>query len=207
MAGPSFVQAWLNEFKTGRALGIIELSGNVFNTVVRKDLLFRALQYENSLAEAGTMSSKALGQVRGTTRKPFQQKGRGRARHGTLRAPQYRKVYDQAMRSALSAKFAQNQLFVVDNYEDVTKESLEESLKALGLWGRKTYCLHGRSQVPVGLIRTANVIRNDSTKEPKVRKMLVSSTQHMLVQPLMQYEIIIADKAAVEDLEEEYATD
>lgn len=63
---------------------------SVFGATIRPDILARALRYEESWREQGTESTKNLGQVRGSTRKPFQQKGRGKARVGTVRAPQWK---------------------------------------------------------------------------------------------------------------------
>jgi large subunit ribosomal protein L4 len=83
------VHSWIKSFESGSLVGLIELDKTVFGESPRSDLLYRALRYEEAWRDQRTESSKALGQVRGTTRKPFPQKGRGRARHGTLRAAQF----------------------------------------------------------------------------------------------------------------------
>lgn len=84
------VHAWCNSFESGSPMGLLELDRSVFGAPIRKDLIAHALRYERSWREQGTESSKNLGQVRGSTRKPFPQKGRGKARVGTLRAPHFR---------------------------------------------------------------------------------------------------------------------
>ncbi|KAI8831583.1 ribosomal protein L4 domain-containing protein [Chytridium lagenaria] len=225
---PLQLNGWLKQFTSGNLMGLIELDPSVFSAPLRQDILYRAMRYEESWMEAGTESSKALGQVRGTTRKPFPQKGRGRARHGTLRSPQFvggyavhgprphvktmdiqSKVYDFAVRSAISAKFAQNQLFIVDALQmaSTSKEELTSSLNALGLWGRRGYCLYGDSEPSTGLIRSVNLLRNDSTLNTKERSLLVGSARNVLVRPLLQNEYLLLDKAAVEVLEEMYKVD
>ena len=68
----------------------MELQKSVFGTRIRPDILAAAIKYEKSWLEQGTESTKNLGQVRGSTRKPFPQKGRGKSRVGTLRAPQFK---------------------------------------------------------------------------------------------------------------------
>jgi large subunit ribosomal protein L4 len=84
------IHAWMESFETGKKVALIELSKDVFGQRIRNDILYRVLRYEKSWREAGTESTKALGQVRGTTRKVFPQKGRGKARVGTIRAPHFR---------------------------------------------------------------------------------------------------------------------
>jgi large subunit ribosomal protein L4 len=111
---------------------------------------------------AGTHDTKTRGQVSGGGRKPFRQKGTGRARQGTIRAPHYRgggvvfgphprsysfkvngKEVKLAMRSALSAKQAEGVIHVVENLE-FEKPSTKEAVKilqALGIDGRVTLIL------------------------------------------------------------------
>ncbi|KAI9338928.1 ribosomal protein L4 domain-containing protein, partial [Zopfochytrium polystomum] len=127
------VHAWIQSFETGDAVGFVELDRTVFGARVRHDLLARAVRYEGIWRLAGTASTKDMAQVRATTKKPFAQKGRGAARQGSLAGPHYvggytahgprphltttdiqQKVYDAAIRSALSAKFSQDQVIVVD---------------------------------------------------------------------------------------------
>lgn len=78
---------FLHSFKTGLNLGLLPFLSFI---PPRQDILFRCLKYEESWFSQSTQSTKQLGQVRGSTRKPFPQKGRGKARVGTLRSPQFR---------------------------------------------------------------------------------------------------------------------
>ncbi len=119
---------------SNKAAGEISLSEAVFGLDVRKDLLARMVNWQLAKRRAGTHSTKGISEIRGTTRKPFKQKGTGRARAGSLRSPQYRggavifgpkprshafglpkKVRRLALKTALSAKQAEGKLVVLDS--------------------------------------------------------------------------------------------
>ena len=116
----------------------------------------------------GTSNTRTRGMVSGGGRKPFRQKGTGRARQGTIRAPQFRgggtvfgphprsyafkvnrKEIKLAMRSALSAKLADGQFFVVKDFGIETPKTKEavKILKALGLDDRRVTLIVGNSDV------------------------------------------------------------
>ncbi len=138
-----------------KAVGEIELADEVFGVAVRTDLLHRMVSYQLSKRRAGTHKTKGISEISGTTKKPFNQKGGGRARQGSLRSPQFRggatifgpvvrshafdlpkKVRTLALKTALSAKAAEGKLIVLDQAKlsaPKTKE-LATRLKALG-WG------------------------------------------------------------------------
>lgn len=113
--------------------GEIELADAVFGLEPRKDILQRMVEYQRAKARAGTHSTKTRSDVRGGGAKPFKQKGTGRARQGTSRAPQMegggkahgpvvrshafdlpKKVRQLAMRHALSSKVKAGTLIVID---------------------------------------------------------------------------------------------
>jgi len=137
-----------------KAAGDIELDDAVFATDVRKDILARMVNYQLAKRRAGTHLVKTRGEVSGTTRKPFRQKGTGRARQGSYRATQFRggatvfgpvvrdhghslpkKVRKLALRSALSAKRADGKLIILDEVKlaDAKTKLLVEKLGKLGL--------------------------------------------------------------------------
>ncbi len=116
-----------------KSAGEIELSAEIFGLEPRADLLQRMVTYQLAKRRAGTHKTKGIGEIQGTTAKPFRQKGTGRARSGSLRASQYRggattfgpvvrshavdmpkKVRKLALKHALSAKAASGELMVVD---------------------------------------------------------------------------------------------
>jgi large subunit ribosomal protein L4 len=134
-------------------VGEIELADDVFGVEVRKDILARMVNYQLAKRRAGTHKTKGISEIQGTTKKPFKQKGGGRARQGSLRSPQFRggavifgpvvrshafdlqkKVRRLALKTALSAKQAEGKLVVLDAAtmsEGKTKQ-LGERLAKLG---------------------------------------------------------------------------
>src|SRR5882724_11350808 len=113
--------------------GEIELSDDVFGVAVRPDILARMVNWQLAKRRAGTHKTKTISEIQGTSKKPFKQKGGGRARQGSLRSPQFRggavifgpvvrshafdlqkKVRRLALKTALSAKQAEGKLVVLD---------------------------------------------------------------------------------------------
>lgn len=134
---PEPKQAWVRSFQTGEKLGIVELNNLVFGARPRLDILHRVVVWQRAKMRAGTAKVKTRGEVRGGGRKPRPQKGTGRARQGSIRAPHFigggvvhgprgpvsyeytlpKKVKRMGLRTALSVKFAQGDLFVVDSLQ------------------------------------------------------------------------------------------
>lgn len=120
----------------GETVSEIELRDDIFAAPINKYVMHQALVRQLANARRGTHSTKDRGEVSGGGRKPWRQKGTGRARQGSIRAPQWRgggtvfgpkpRSYEQrmprkmrrlAIRSALSAKVAANQLVVLDAWQ------------------------------------------------------------------------------------------
>ncbi|AVP36495.1 50S ribosomal protein L4 [Staphylococcus felis] len=119
----------------GSKAGTVELSDAVFAIEPNNDVLFEAINLQRASLRQGTHAVKNRSAVRGGGRKPWRQKGTGRARQGTIRAPQWRgggvvfgptprsyaykmpkKMRRLALRSAISAKVQENELKIVDNF-------------------------------------------------------------------------------------------
>ena len=117
-----------------KAAGEIELAESIFGAPVRADLMHRAVRWQLAKRQAGTHKTKTVGEISGSTRKPWKQKGSGRARTASLRSPQFRggavifgptprshahklpkKVRKMALLSALSSKQAEGKLRVVES--------------------------------------------------------------------------------------------
>ena len=134
--------------------GEIELDDTIFGLEVRRDILHRMVRWQLAKRRQGTHKTKTLGEVRGTTKKPFRQKGTGRARQGSSRAPQFRgggtvfgpvvrsheiglpkKVRRLALKHALSAKAANGSLIVLDRAASETHKTkvLAAQLASLGV--------------------------------------------------------------------------
>jgi len=116
-----------------KSAGEIELADEIFAVPVRRDILARMVNWQLAKRRAGTHKTKGISDVQGTTKKPWRQKGTGRARQGSLRSPQFRggavifgpvvrshefglqkKVRRLALKTALSAKQAEGKLVVLE---------------------------------------------------------------------------------------------
>ena len=116
-----------------KEIGSIDLAEEVFGLPVRRDILARMVNWQLAKRRAGTHKTKGISDIQGTTKKPWRQKGTGRARQGSLRSPQFRggavifgpvvrshefslqkKVRRLALKTALSAKQAEGKLIVLD---------------------------------------------------------------------------------------------
>jgi len=133
-------------------LGSAELPDELFAAKPRVDIMARVVHWQLAKRRAGTHSTKGLNDVRGTTKKPYRQKGTGNARQGSLRSPQFRgggivhgpvphshayslpkKVRRLGLISALSQKQAEGKVIVLDAAAGTAKTGeLAKKLKALG---------------------------------------------------------------------------
>ena len=117
----------------GGTAGSAELPDDMFDASPRPDLIARVVHWQLAKRRAGTHKTKGMGEVSGTTKKPYRQKGTGNARQGSLRSPQFRtggvvhgpvvrshafdlpkKVRRLGLISALSQKVAEGKLVVMD---------------------------------------------------------------------------------------------
>jgi large subunit ribosomal protein L4 len=135
-------------------VGSIELADEVFGVAVRRDILARMVNYQLAKRRSGNHKTKQIWEVSGTTKKPYNQKGTGRARQGSLRSAQFRgggvifgpvvrshaheltkKVRALALRVALSAKAADGKLVVLDkaSTESPKTKALVAQLSKLNL--------------------------------------------------------------------------
>jgi len=118
----------------GEEVGEAELGESIFGVAVNESVMHQALVRQLANARLGAASTKTRGEVSGGGRKPWRQKGTGRARHGSIREPQWRgggvvfgpqprsyrqrmprKMRRLALRSALSVKANENQVVVLDD--------------------------------------------------------------------------------------------
>ena len=120
----------------GETVDDVELRDDIFAVPVNVAVMHQALERQLANARQGTVSTKTRGEVRGGGAKPWRQKGTGRARHGSIREPQWRgggivfgprprsyhkkmprKMRRLALRSALSAKAAEQRIMLLDRLE------------------------------------------------------------------------------------------
>ena len=143
----------------GESAGTLEVSSAVFGIEPNIYAMHQVVRSQEAGMRQGTANTKTRGQVSGGGRKPFRQKGTGRARQGTTRAAQFRhggvvfgphtrsyafrvpnKVVKLAMRSALSGKLADGELYAVEglSFEKPSTKAAAAVLKAHGITGRVT---------------------------------------------------------------------
>src|SRR5579863_8826068 len=130
----------------------VQLPGEIFAAKVNIPLIHQVVVAQQAAARQGTHATKTRGQVRGGGKKPYRQKGTGRARQGSLRAPQYagggvvhgpvprsyvqktpKKMKAAALRGALSDRARHGLVYVVDVFVDGDKPKTQEALTALNV--------------------------------------------------------------------------
>ena len=189
--------------------GMMELDDAVFGAPVRADILNRIVKWQLAKRRAGTHKTRGVGEISGTTAKPWRQKGTGRARHGSRRSPQFRggavtfgpvvrdhafglpkKVRRLGLRTALSAKAADGKLVVIDQAKlDAPKtRSLVAKLAKLG-WG-SVLVIDG-PEIDVNFRRAAS----------NIPQFDVLPQQGANVYDILRRDTLVLTKAAVEHLE------
>ena len=137
-------------------VGTVDLADGVFGVGARPDILARVVNWQLAKRRAGTHKAKTRGEVSRSTKKPFKQKGTGRARQGSSKGPHMRgggivfgprprdhaielpkKVRALGLRTALSAKCASGELVILDRAElsEPKTKMLAEHLGKLG-WSK-----------------------------------------------------------------------
>jgi large subunit ribosomal protein L4 len=192
-------------------VGEIELPEALFGAAPRADLIARVVHWQLAKRRAGTHKVKGMGEVQGTTKKPYPQKGTGKARQGSLRAPQFRtggivhgpvvrdhgyalpkKVRRAGLISALSAKAAEGKLVVLDAAAGETKTSaLAAKLKALG-WSS-------------ALIVDAAVDEGFGRAVRNLPKVQVLPTIGANVYDIVRHDVLAVTRAGLEALKERLA--
>ncbi len=192
-----------------RPVGELDLAPEVFGVKVRADLLARAIQWQRDKRRAGTHKVKQIGEIRGTTRKPYSQKGTGNARQGSLRSPQFRtgavifgpvvrshatrlnkKVRAQALCCALSSKREEGKLVVLD----AAKADAIKTKAAAAALNR----IAGRASVLI--IDGANPDENFAKSVRNLRAVDLLPEQGANVYDIMRREVLVLTRNAVEQL-------
>jgi large subunit ribosomal protein L4 len=193
----------------GKQVKEAELRDDIFAAPVNQALMHQALVRQLANARLGTHKAKGRSEVRGGGRKPWRQKGTGRARQGSIRAPQWRgggvvfgptprsykqkmprKMRRQALRSALSVKVAESQVVLLDALElaePKTKEVLS-ILQNLGVDSSALILLPRRDEAILRSVRNL----------PKVRTLVA---QYLNVRDLLKYDYILMPLASLDVIE------
>lgn len=198
--------------QAGEQIGSLELSDYIFGVTPNVPVMHQYVVMQHANARLGTHNTRGRGEVRGATRKLYRQKGTGRARQGSIRAPHrkgggvahgphprsYRlqmpkKMRRLAVRSALSAKYAAAQIRFVDalSFEKPRTRDAVAFLQAHGLNGKTLIVVDSKSPQNLVIQRSANNL-------PHVKTILAS---YLNVRDLLQYDNIVLPQAAIAVIE------
>ena len=198
---------------TGKKVSEVELKEEIFGIKPNEDLVHAAVVNYLANQRQGTQSTKSRAEVRGGGRKPWRQKGTGRARQGSIRAPQwikggialgpkprsYRYTINKkerriAIKSVLSSKVLENQLTVVDKiaFDEIKTKNMVTALNNLKVEGKTLIMLPEKNE---------NVQKSARNIEG-VKTTLVNTVN---VYDLLKYNKLVVTLDAVKKLEEVYA--
>lgn len=197
----------------GEEVGEIELSDEVFGAEVRSDILHQVVTMHLANKRQGNASTKTRAEVSGGGRKPWRQKGTGRARHGSIRSPIWtgggitfgpkprdygfklpKKVKRLALKSALSAKVEDKELIVLDKLE-MEKPKTKDFVNIL-----KNLKIDKKALVVLA-DKDENVIK--STRN--IPGVMTVSVNILNVYDILNHDNLILTKDAVKKIEEVYA--
>lgn len=181
----------------GKELGTTTVSDAIFAVEPNIPVMHHVVRAQQAAARQGTHNTKTRSMVSGGGRKPYRQKGTGRARQGSIRSPHYRgggvvfgphfrshefkvnrKEVKLALRSALSAKLVNESLVVIDDFE-FDKPSTKEAvsiLKELALEGRVTIVLPDNNIYAFLSFRNIPRVRVIAVSESNTRDFLDNRT-------------------------------
>lgn len=197
----------------GEVVGDIELNEAIFGVEVNEHVVYEVIKNHLANRRQGTQSAKTRAEVRGGGRKPWRQKGTGRARQGSIRAPQWKgggvvfapkprsyrysvpkKVRRLAMRSVLTSKVLEGELRILDalTIDAFSTKKAKEILKNLNLETKTIIVL------PEGNEKIVKSFAN----LPKVETVVVD---YMNVYDLLRFDNLVIVKNALSKIEEVYA--
>ena len=199
--------------RTGASVGTVDLSDLLFDAPVNAAVLHQVVTAQLAGRRTGTHDTKTRGEVAGGGKKPYRQKGTGRARQGSIRAPHYRgggavfgphpRSYEQrlprkmkklALRGALTSKFGADAVKVIDTFglEAIKTRELVAVLAAVQANGRVLVVAPGRDQnldLSARNLPTVDVILADSLN----------------VVDLLRADVVLIEQPALARMEEVYA--
>ncbi|EIJ80017.1 50S ribosomal protein L4 [Bacillus methanolicus PB1] len=196
--------------QNGSQVGEIELNDAVFGIEPNKHVLFEAVVMQRASLRQGTHKTKIRSEVSGGGRKPWRQKGTGRARQGSIRSPQWRgggtvfgpvprsysyklpkKVRRLAIKSALSSKVLEENILVLENlaFETPKTKDFKGVLKNLSVNTK-------------ALVVTADLDENVALSARNIPGVTVVAANGINVLDVLNHDKLILTKAAVEKVEE-----
>ncbi len=197
----------------GEQVGEVELNEELFNAPVNEAVLHEVIKNYLANQRQGTHATKTRAMVRGGGRKPWRQKGTGRARQGSIRSPQWIKggivfgphprsyrynlpksLKRVAMKSALSSKYKENKIIVLEDL-NLDKPKAKEIIKLLNN-------LKVDSKTLIVLSHNRENVYKSSRNIPGVETTYIGL---MNVHDIMTHDTFIITKDAVDKMEEVYA--
>jgi large subunit ribosomal protein L4 len=196
----------------GKDVGKVTLAEEIFGLDPREDILQRVVRWQLAKRQQGTHQTKGRSEISRTGAKMYRQKGTGRARHSSARAPQFRgggrahgpvtrshaidlpkKVRVLGLKHALSAKAKASELIVIDDFKikDAKTKALVESLAKLGL----TNAL---------MIGGAEIDQNFRRAAANIPNVDVLPIQGINVYDILRRGTLVLSKSAIEALEERF---
>lgn len=197
---------------TGAVKGSIELSDEIFGIEPNEAAMSSVVRNQLANRRQGTQKTKTRSEVSGGGKRPYRQKGTGRARHGSERSAQYvgggiifgpnprsysytvpKKIKRLALKSALSSKVASDKLIVIENMDldEVKTATVAKALKAIGAGESSLIVLEG-------------VNRNAELSARNIKDVKTALVNTINVMDILKYDSFVATKAAVEKIEEVY---
>ena len=197
---------------TGKSVGSIDLDDAVFGAPVHEHLLWEVVKWQLARRRGGTHFTKRIGEVRGSAKKVWKQKGTGQARQGSKRAPHWvggssvfgprPRDYDYnlprqskriALRSALSLRVSENKLIVVDNFTaDGKTKNVAATLAALGVAQPDSKVLIVDGKTNTNLVRGARNLASSQWLAP----------EGLNVYDLLRHETVVFTRSAVEQVQQ-----
>lgn len=196
----------------GKSSGKVKVSDEIFGLDPRDDILQRVVRWQLAKKQQGTHKTLGRSEIARTGAKMYRQKGTGRARHSTAKAPQFRgggrahgprvrshahdlpkKVRALGLKHALSAKAKADQLIVIDDLstKDAKTSALSKSLTKLGLSNAL-------------MIGGAEIDQNFRLAAANIPNIEVLPVQGINVYDILRRGTLVLSKAAVEALEERF---
>ena len=197
----------------GEVVGDIELNEAIFGVEVNEHVVYEVVKNHLANRRQGTQSAKTRAEVRGGGRKPWRQKGTGRARQGSIRAPQWKgggvvfapkprsyrysvpkKVRRLALKSVLSSKVLEGELRILDalTVDAFSTKKAKEILRNLNL----------ETKTMIVLPEGNDMIIKSFANLPKIETVVVD---YMNVYDLMRFDNLVIVKDALSKIEEVYA--
>ncbi|MCQ2502535.1 MAG: 50S ribosomal protein L4 [Saccharofermentans sp.] len=197
---------------TGAVTGSIELSDEIFGIEPNAAAMSTVVRNQLANRRQGTQKTKTRSEVSGGGKRPYRQKGTGRARHGSTRSAQYvgggvifgpnprsysytvpKKIKRLALKSALSSKVASDKMIVLENMDlaEVKTATVAKALKAIGAGESSLIVLDGSN-------------KNAELSARNIKDVKTALVNTINVMDILKYDSFVATKAAVEKIEEVY---